>query len=188
MYLDFMFGNSSAQELSNPYCRIAMVALERHSNTYGLSRHKSANTWISACSKLLRHAPDYNGMKEVMLPVTNTCTIPGEMWAGFFAIHTHAPALFWKNTKGLSEQPWSRHTLLPPANLFISAPVSQLRPTWHTARLFRFKPPMTWMCVTVQRCGVNEGQTKPVSLLLFNVCHSLDRTLERPFKSNYKIV
>ncbi len=92
-----------------------------------------------------QHAPDYNSMKEDTLPVTNTCTIPREMRAGFPAhTHTHkythtCSHIHWKNTKGLSEQPWSRHTQLPPANLFISAPVSQLRPTWHTARLSRFK-------------------------------------------------
>ncbi len=96
MYLDFAFRNSSALELSNPYCHIAMVALERHSNTYGLSRHKSANTWIHTYTRLLRHAPDYNGMKEVMLPVTNTCTIPREMWAGFCDSHTCSCALLEK--------------------------------------------------------------------------------------------
>lgn len=120
-----------------------------------------------------RQVLDYYSTK---VAPSHTCTVPREIWAGFLT-HTQASHTLWKNTKGLSEQPWSRHTLLPPANLFISAPVSRLRPTWQTVQLSRSRALMTWMYTTSQQRAINEAKKKLV-VFLFKSRHSLNHVLE----------
>lgn len=143
----------SLLELSNLHY-IATVVVESACNCR--LPHRSPNVWTQSGTQArysVSHPLGYDSIKADMLPVKHTCTVPGEMWAGFLT-HTHTFShTLWKNTKGLSEQRRSRHTLLPLANLFISAPVSRLRPAWHTAQFSTHKPYMTRIPATVVVCS-----------------------------------
>lgn len=117
---------SSALELSDSYCHIRTPVLEQCSTPMGSHVNHSALMQVVSCgtqftTKVQRltyfqsHTPARSQGKPVFR-LTHT--------------HTHARShTLWRNTKGLSAQSWSRHTQFPPtANLFIFAPVSQLRP------------------------------------------------------------
>lgn len=71
---------NSALEQSNSYCHIATAALERcstpiDSHVYHLM-HEHIHTLAGSS---LRRTMECNTTKADMLPVTHTCTIPGEM-------------------------------------------------------------------------------------------------------------
>jgi len=68
-------------------------------------------------------------------------------------------------------------------SFFISAPVSQLHPKWHTAQLSGFTPHMTWRCAAVPRLKPNE--TCLVAFIGLSL--SLDRTIMWLLYSDFKL-
>lgn len=61
----------------------------------------SPNIWTQAGTQgryFVWHPLEYNSIKAGVLPVTHTCTIPREIWAGFLT-HTHSLTLFGRIPK-----------------------------------------------------------------------------------------